>query len=183
MHGGLFYTPKLKAYRSDFDERMKKVPKAKTPRAKAERDMVALQSVWKSIPVTAGKDFEEAFRKDEQTLARKHFSIFFDSFNANMHILTEGFCGDYEMKITLDVVCGIGWLPDPLISRWPAQCPAYAGALAALYPGVKMSKDDKYYALMYMHACLSKQLGAATATVPITLAQTCWFKRAGGTHD
>ena len=72
--------------------------------------------------------------------------------------------------------------PDAVLSRWPVGCPAYKpGLKKVLKPAYKkavLKAGLKYKLLMYVHAKMSKRLGAATHRVPSTLAALCWDKRA-----
>ena len=97
----------------------------------------------------------------------------------------------YAMKCILDVGSCVtlhhirdkrNVFPDEVFSRWPVNCPAYAGGLKKLltrtYKGKYMKTDLKQKLLMHVHFVVSKKLGGNPPhSLPSTLAQLCWQKR------
>ena len=199
--GGMFYpaTPR-EAKRGNGKWKRFKRGGVTTPQDKAFRDVHVFKAVWNALckDGTAAEFLKMRQRcssacwgRDAVDNAREAFGKWYDSFYQHMGEHTQGWFGDYSMKCILDVGCncsiqktkdGKQVFPDAALSRWPVGCPAYEpGLKKVLKPAYKkavLKAGLKYKLLMYVHAKMSKRLGAATHRVPSTLAALCWDKRA-----
>ena len=177
IHGGLFYAPKLTEWRGSARREWEPAPTDP-----AARDVRALRCVWEALARRSISEalaaYERAFAASNVAVARASFARAYDGFMAAMEETTHGFWGDYQMKIALDALCAVGWLPDWALARWPVACPSYKAMYRVLFPSVvAWTQEQRYHALMLVHSRLSAGLGANWCNVPCSLAQTCWFKR------
>ena len=195
--GGMFYPATLRKAKCESG-RWRKF-RAATPADKAKRDVQVFKVVWAAI---CSNDSAAAYMKQRQRCsstcwkkndvhkAREAFKRWYVSFYDHINDHTKGWFGDYAMKCILDVGtnCSIKGtkgkkqvFPDAVLSKWPVDCPRYKKQLRKLlkpkYQLTSMNADLKYKLLMYIHAILSKRLGAAHHSVSSTLAQLCWEKR------
>ena len=197
--GAMFYPATLTAARSRTGS-WKYFGKLSSPKEKAFRDLHVFKCAWDAITQdTTLQTYLKALQwccttcwtADAIKAGRIAFGQWYDNFHSYMSSHTRGWFGDYAMKCILDVGCqcrlhsshGSTVFPDPLLSRWPVQCPAYKAAMVPmLKPKFKkraFKKHLKWKSLMYVHAVVSKHLGGpGTHCVSTTLAQLCWQKRA-----
>ena len=195
--GGMFYQASLRAAK-DKTGRWRKL-QAATPKQQAKRDMHVFTAVWAALckdesAATYMKQRQRCsstcWKQKDVEAAREAFERWYDCFYEHMGNHTKGWFGDYAMKCMLDVGtnCTIRatkdnrqLFPDAVLSKWPVNCPAYkTGVKKLLKPKYRtklMNANLKYKVLMYVHAKLSKRLGAAHHSVSSTLAQICWQQR------
>jgi len=195
--GGMFYPATLRAVKGE-NGRWKKLP-AKTPRQQAVRDVHVFRAVYAAL----GKnDSVKVYMKQRRACAtsgwtassvvaaRAAFQGWYASFYEHMVSHTKGCFGDYAMKCILDVGTNTtikatgdtkSVFPDAVLSAWPVNCPAYTSGIKRLLKRQCKNKAIKmhlkYTLLLFVHARMSKRLGAAHHSVSSTLAQLCWEKR------
>eukprot|EP00973_Karenia_brevis_P009410 1271727-Karenia_brevis.AAC.2 len=176
VYGAASYPCTVRAHRQNG--RWVNVDMCKSPSQQASRDVMAFRHVWAALhPAVRSSGIE-------REVSRQSFILFYDEFREAMRASTKGFFSDYQMKCTLDVLCAMGVLTDPMLGRWPADCPAYTTGLRHFYPSLKRWNSElKYQCLMHFHAVYSKAVGAKHCNVPQSLAQICWAHRQELGHE
>ena len=201
--GGMFYPATLRAV-TFLNGRVKLFAKTNTPPLKANRDIQVFKTIWSALEkdgtLQAYYNCRQELSHDSASqpvvAARIAFATWYDSFYDHLKRHTKGWFGDYAMKCILDVGSCVtlhhirdkrNVFPDEVFSRWPVNCPAYAGGLKKLltrtYKGKYMKTDLKQKLLMHVHCVVSKKLGGNPPhSLPSTLAQLCWKKRQDNSH-
>ena len=139
----------------------------------AARELLPLRLLWDSIPWQELADY----RSDP---SRDSFGVWYDKFWLNVGLRQKGAFGEYNMKLTLDLLICSKRVQEHHVSRWPTNCPGHHASMTALFPG--MPKRQWYSAMLWLHRQVSPH---HNLTFPNTFMHLCWEKRrqAGALND
>ena len=166
VFGGVFYPATLRAYMRAG--RWVSVGNM----SQAVRETLTLQLMWSAIP-------QDAMRQYANAPGPGTFTVWFETFMANMAATTRGCFSEYSMKVVLDLLVCSGRIQDWHLVRWPTGCPGYVATMNRLFP--QLPRHDWLRAIHWLYREIGPQHSLNMAEVTMHL---CWDKqRADGTLD
>jgi hypothetical protein len=90
-----------------------------------------------------------------------------------VHSKCSGCFNQYYLKCSLDRAFAVRAFNPATISWWPTECPAYLNWYKLLYPGRRLTTQEKFQILCATYIALNQK---RNCSIPDALAQTCWVK-------